>query len=128
MSIQELRAVIDEIDEGIVHLLNWRLEIAMEIGELKRDKGLPLRIPRREKEVLSRVWGRNQGPLSDEAVSRLYRLIIRETRRAEESGVKRGKRRLGPLRTEGYARPRKHRPNSRTKNTSAKSQGSQARG
>ena len=128
MSIQELRAVIDEIDEGIVHLLNWRLEIAIEIGKLKRDKGLPLRIPHREREVLKRAWGRNKGPLSDEAVNRLFQLIIRETRRAEESGVKPGKPRLRPLREESEVQRAKQRRNGRAKTGSLKSEQSERRG
>ncbi len=126
MSIQELRNVIDEIDEGIVHLLNWRLEIAVEIGKLKRDKGLPLRIPHREREVLKRVWGRNEGPLSDGAVSRLFRLIIRETRKVEESGMQPDRQRLRPLRAENNERPLKRR-RARAKNARSKSQSTQAR-
>jgi chorismate mutase len=131
MSIRELRNVIDEIDEGIVHLLNWRLEIAVEIGKLKRDEGLPLRIPHREREVLKRVWGRNGGPLSDEAVSRLFRLIIRETRRVEELGMKPEKQRLRPLRAENRSenneQPLKHHRRARAKNARSKSNRNQAR-
>jgi chorismate mutase len=127
MSIQELRAVIDEIDEGIVHLLNWRLEIAIEIGKLKRDKGLPLRIPLREREVLTRVWGGNKGPLSDAAVSRLFRLIIRETRRVEKAGMEPGKQRLRPLRPESEKRPAKRRRTGPAKNGSSKSPRNEAR-
>ncbi len=126
MSIQELRAVIDEIDEGIVHLLNWRLEIAIEIGKLKRDKGLPLRIPHREREVITRVWGRNNGPLSDEAVSRLFRLIIRETRRVQEAGIKLAKRRLRPFRPESEERSEKRRRNGPANNGSLKPQRNEA--
>ena len=127
MSIQELRNVIDEIDEGIVHLLNWRIEIALEIGKLKRDKGLPLRIPHREREVLRRVWGRNKGPLSDGAVSRLFRLIIRETRKVEATGMKPDRKRLRTFRPESAERPAKRRRTAPARQSSSKAGSKEAR-
>jgi chorismate mutase/prephenate dehydratase len=96
MRIEMLRARIDAIDRKILHLLNGRLRLAIAIGELKRKDGLPLRIPQRERAVLTRMGKLNRGPLRDEAVGRLFRLIIRETRRVQESRVKRPMRRREP--------------------------------
>jgi chorismate mutase/prephenate dehydratase len=88
MRIELLRARIDAIDRKILHLLNGRLRLAIAIGELKRKDGLPLRIPQRERAVLSRMAKLNRGPLRDNAVGRLFRLIIRETRRVQEARAK----------------------------------------
>ncbi len=53
--LYELRKRIDEIDEQIIELLEERLRIAKEIGEIKRELNLPIRDEKREEEVLKRV-------------------------------------------------------------------------
>ncbi|MGB9667839.1 MAG: prephenate dehydratase [Thermosulfidibacteraceae bacterium] len=50
-----LREKIDEIDEKIVELLNKRAEIAVEIGNIKKELGLPVFIPARESEVYDKI-------------------------------------------------------------------------
>ncbi len=84
MTIDEWRERIDAIDAEILRFLNRRARLAVEIGELKRREGLPLYVPDREREVLSRVWKLNDGPLNGRAVSKLFRLIIQETRRVQQ--------------------------------------------
>ncbi|WP_457754722.1 chorismate mutase [Thermococcus sp.] len=53
--LYELRKRIDEIDEQIIELLEERVRIAKEIGEIKRELNLSIRDEKREKEVLKRV-------------------------------------------------------------------------
>ncbi len=72
-----MRRVLDRLDGDIVRLLNKRAAQAVRIGKEKRRKGLPLRDPAREAEVAERVRRANGGPLSDGAVDRIYRVIIR---------------------------------------------------
>lgn len=83
MRIEELRAEIDDIDEALVRLLNRRAGTAIEVGMLKRTAELPLCDVDRERDVLTKVCHANAGPLDDEAVTRLFRRIIRESRRVE---------------------------------------------
>ena len=78
-----LRAEIDQIDRQIVDLLNQRAQRVLEIGLMKRSRGLPVYSPEREEEVLTLVKEANQGKLSDEAVQRLFERIIDESRRLE---------------------------------------------
>ncbi len=53
--LYELRKRIDEIDEQIIELLEERVRIAKEIGEIKRELNLPIRDEEREEEVFRRA-------------------------------------------------------------------------
>ncbi len=85
--IQNRRKEIDRIDAALLRLLNRRAQLAIEVGRLKRNAGLPLCLPARERDVLLRAAGANNGPLDDEAVEKLFRLIIRESRRIQERAL-----------------------------------------
>ena len=54
-------------------------------SELKKQKLLPVYDPTREKKVFEAVLAENEGPLSDEAVRRIFECIIAEHRLLEES-------------------------------------------
>lgn len=86
LTIEELRSRIDVIDEQLVRLLNVRVACAVEVGRLKHDTGLPIYQPEREAEVLAGVRKSATelaGPLTAEAVVRIFERIIDEARRAE---------------------------------------------
>lgn len=86
MSIEELRGRIDVIDEQLVRLLNVRVACAVEVGRLKHEAGLPIYQPDREARVLASVKQSATnlaGPLTAEAVVRIFERIIDEARRAE---------------------------------------------
>ena len=74
---------IDAIDRLVILLLNDRAACASKIGSIKKHLRLPVYTPTREDEVLRNVMGANPGPLTDEAVRRLYERIIDETRSLE---------------------------------------------
>lgn len=86
LSIEELRSRIDMIDEQLVRLLNVRVACAVEVGRLKHEAGLPVYQPDREAQVLGKVRASATalaGPLTAEAVVRIFERIIDEARRAE---------------------------------------------
>lgn len=87
MDIDEWRIEIDRIDEQLIELLNKRSVCAIEIGRIKRQVGLPIYSPSREKEVIEHVTSRNGGPLDTDAVRRLFERIIDESRRIERVTV-----------------------------------------
>lgn len=80
-TIQAWRSQIDHIDAQLVRLLNQRARLAVHLARVKRHSGLPVRSPRREQEVLWRALRSNPGPLDRGAMGRLFRQIIRESRR-----------------------------------------------
>ena len=81
--LEPFRTQIDEIDQKIIKLLNERSNLANNIGKIKQQLGLPVYMPAREKEILKNVMRTNPGPLSAEAVRRLFERIIDETRALE---------------------------------------------
>ncbi len=88
MTIDELRSRIDVIDEQLVRLLNVRVACAVEVGRLKHEAGVPIYEPDREAQVLGRVRKSATdlaGPLTAEAVVRIFERVIDEARRAERA-------------------------------------------
>ena len=83
MDIDRWRARIDEIDEEIVRLLNERVRCALEIGQIKRRNRQEIYDPARERRFLERVISMSTGPLTEEAIRRLYACIMDESRRLE---------------------------------------------
>ena len=83
MSIEDWRNEIDIIDEQLVRLLNERAKCAIELGRLKREMGLAIYSPDREKQVIEHVTLINRGPLDAKAIRRLFERIIDESRRIE---------------------------------------------
>ena len=81
--IKQLRNAIDELDQKLVELLNSRTQHAIHLGKIKKKLNLTVYIPQREKEVISNVIMHNTGPLSNDAIRRLYERIIDESRRME---------------------------------------------
>jgi len=86
--IAKWRKKIDEIDLELMKLLNERSQCAIEIGKLKHDLNIEIYDPRREEEVIARAWKEANGPLSKQAVKRLFERIIDESRRAERQAAK----------------------------------------
>lgn len=87
MNIEHWRSEIDEIDKEILRLLNMRARLAIKVGILKKAADLPFCDPERERYVLERLQELNDGPLDQRAVGKLFRRIIRESRRVESRTV-----------------------------------------
>jgi chorismate mutase / prephenate dehydratase len=73
----EIRQRIDGIDEQIQRLIDHRARLARNVGEVKLASSIAdFYRPEREAEVLRNVIARNQGPLKDEEMIRLFREIM----------------------------------------------------
>jgi len=82
--LDDLRSDIDRVDEVLVRLLNERARCVCEIGRLKKELGLGVYQPSREKDVLDHVRRvATEGPLGPTAIGRLFERIIDEARRLE---------------------------------------------
>jgi len=92
-NIEALRNRIDVIDDQLVRLLNVRVACAVEVGRLKHEAGLPIYQPEREAQVLNKVKASAAeltGPLTADAVVRIFERVIDEARRAERAASVRG--------------------------------------
>ena len=83
-SIDNVRERMDAIDDELLRLFNERAKLALEIGRMKKDLGLPIYIPSREEQIITRVLQENPGPLSPTSIARLYQQLIQESRALEE--------------------------------------------
>lgn len=89
MDLDQLRLRLDAIDGQVLALLSERAGVVLDIGDYKRQHGLPIHVPERENNVVKRLQTDNPGPLHGDAIERIYRTIIEEMRRLEEEHVDR---------------------------------------
>jgi chorismate mutase-like protein len=81
--LEEYRVLVDDVDRRIVALLNERTRVVENIGRVKRGSGLPIYEPRREDQVVANITGNNSGPLTEQAVRRIFERIIDEMRHVQ---------------------------------------------
>jgi chorismate mutase/prephenate dehydratase len=77
--LQKIRARIDDLDRRLQKLINERAQLAREIGASKHGERLEAKDfyrPEREAKVLRGVVDRNDGPLRDDEMVRLFREIM----------------------------------------------------
>jgi chorismate mutase len=86
------RAGIDEIDRGIVRLLNERTIIVEQIGRIKREMSMSVYEPKREDDVFRNVTENNQGPMPGDSLKRVFERIIDEMRTLQRNRVMEEKR------------------------------------
>ena len=77
-ALDEVRKRINQIDERIQTLINERAGLAQQVGIAKGLSGSTVDYyrPEREADVLRNVLERNEGPLRDEEILRLFREIM----------------------------------------------------
>jgi chorismate mutase/prephenate dehydratase len=80
--LAKLRAQIDALDKRLLETLNARAGVAHAVGKLKQ--GNQVYRPEREAQVLRRILEMNPGPLSKEALARVYAEIISACRALEQ--------------------------------------------
>lgn len=87
--LEEYRVAIDDLDRRIVGLLNERSRVVESIGRVKRSAELPIYEPTREDQVYDNISHASaDGPLTKEAVRRIYERIIDEMRMVQRVRMK----------------------------------------
>ena len=81
-----LRQAIDEIDKKILDLINQRLSLAKQIGDFKKKGGIQITDSGREKEILTRLLKKNNGPLGADGLRNIFEAIIAESRNVQRTG------------------------------------------
>jgi chorismate mutase/prephenate dehydratase len=82
--LDRLRKNIDAIDDEILALLNRRSEFVIEIGNIKRSQKSTFYKPDRERQILERLTGQNNGPFPNDALKAIYREILSASVSLEE--------------------------------------------
>jgi len=82
--VEELRKRIDEIDRELLALISKRVEIARELGKLKKSRGLPIADHKREEEVIEKgLMLADELGLDRELTSLMLRALIGICRKAQ---------------------------------------------
>ena len=71
-----LREKIDLLDQQIIHLLNERARVVVEVGNIKREQASPIYAPEREQKVLEQVRAYNKGPLPQTCIEAIWREMM----------------------------------------------------
>jgi chorismate mutase len=79
-ALAKYRDTIDALDLELLELLNRRTKVVEEIGQVKEAVNLPVYEPKREDDVFRNVIEHNDGPLTTDALKRIFERIIDEMR------------------------------------------------
>jgi len=82
MSLDDLRGRMDSIDSELVRLYAARMETAREIGRYKKEHGLPVYDPERERKLLNRV-GAEAGEENEQGVRALFGFLMSQSRTSQ---------------------------------------------
>ena len=83
----EIRKEIDLIDNQLLRLFNERASSAIDLGQIKKERGLDIYDPDRELGIIETMLKQNEGPLDEKAVRGLFQRVIDESRRVEKFSV-----------------------------------------
>ena len=87
MGLDELRERLDILDEQMMALLSERAKVVHKVADFKRHYIMPVYIPEREASIIERLRALNPGPLSSDAIERIYRTIVEEMRKFESKSM-----------------------------------------
>lgn len=76
----QIRHEIDGLDSDLLHLLNRRASLSLEVGRIKADDAGIVFKPFREREVLENLMAANGGPLPNEHLRSIWREILSSSR------------------------------------------------
>jgi chorismate mutase-like protein len=93
MDLSGWRKRIDQLDRKLLALLNERAECVLRLAPLKQQQAIPIEEPEREAAIRSNLSHNNQGPLSHEAVHRIFDAIMREMKAVQKEELRRQRRR-----------------------------------
>jgi|LNFM01.1.fsa_nt_gb chorismate mutase-like protein len=74
------REQIDDVDRRLVALINERVRVVEQIGQIKQSAALNVYEPNRERAVLDNVASANAGPLPPDSAVRIFERIMDEMR------------------------------------------------
>jgi len=87
MDIEQWRDAIDILDRQVVDLIGKRAAVAHEIGRIKKERGLPIYEPAREKAVLANVKKANKGILADRDMISIFERIMDMMRKIQQEEI-----------------------------------------
>ncbi|MBI5502332.1 MAG: bifunctional 3-deoxy-7-phosphoheptulonate synthase/chorismate mutase [Deltaproteobacteria bacterium] len=84
-SLETLREELEELNFGLLDLLNRRARVVTQVQALKSRDGIPTYVPEREQAMLGELVAANRGPFPDEIVRHLFKEIFKASVRLMET-------------------------------------------
>ncbi len=78
--LQLIRQEINAVDEELLHILNKRAALSLEVGQIKAEHTDTIFKPSRERQVLENLEAKNNGPLPNAHVRNIWREIFSSSR------------------------------------------------
>ena len=84
LGVNRVRMSIDMIDRDLVRLLANRHRMAMQVGRIKAERGMPVQIPEREEQLLADIREHaGRAGMDPDQVERIFVLILEQSRDAQ---------------------------------------------
>lgn len=74
--LDELRRILDSLDDRLLDLLNERARVVEEVAAFKESMGVPFYVPDRERRIIERLTARNQGPFPNQGIRPVVQEVI----------------------------------------------------
>lgn len=86
--LTEIRKEIDQVDKKLLELFEYRMGLSLSVADYKKQKGMPVYDPDREKEKLEKLREMSKDKENADAVTDLFTQIMLLSRRAQYSALK----------------------------------------
>jgi chorismate mutase / prephenate dehydratase len=83
LTLEQLRQQIDQLDDQMLDILNQRMEVVRQVGELKKTSNTLVYRPEREKSILDRLSAQSDGLMNRPALEAIYQEIFAVARNLE---------------------------------------------
>jgi chorismate mutase / prephenate dehydratase len=83
MTLESLRNQIDALDDQLLAMMNQRMNLVRQVGELKRATNAIIYRPERERQIIDRLASQNTGPLNRPAIEAIFLEIFAVARNME---------------------------------------------
>ena len=81
--LKRLRKEIDNIDEKILDLLEKRMKIVYEVGELKQELEISVEDLNRENEIIQRLTSHSSGELTEKQLIRIFSSVFKSSKQIQ---------------------------------------------
>ncbi|MAJ43344.1 MAG: hypothetical protein CMF96_01185 [Candidatus Marinimicrobia bacterium] len=81
--LKRLRLEIDSIDEKILKLLEERMKIVNDVGDLKKDLDISVEDLNRENQIIGRLTSHSSGQLTERQLIRIFSAVFKSSKQIQ---------------------------------------------
>tara|TARA_B100000941_G_scaffold284521_1_gene255389 strand:- start:642 stop:911 length:270 start_codon:yes stop_codon:yes gene_type:complete len=81
--LKKLRKEIDDIDSKILELIEQRMKVVCEVGDLKKDLEISVEDLTREKEIIQRLTSNSSKNLTEKQLIRIFSAVFKSSKQIQ---------------------------------------------